>query len=77
MKSQAQWEKFKEQLDATLSMIVGAQGVTLDYVICEEENIIFDKAILYDEAIIQAVPLTGPDFSIDAKMVHQIVLNNV
>ena len=77
LKSQAQWEKFKEELDATLSMIVGAQGVTLNYVIREDETPVFDETIDYDEAIIQAVPLTGPDFALDAKTVHRIVLHNV
>ena len=58
-------------------MIVAAQGVTLNYVIREDEAPNFDETIDYDEAIIQAVPLIGRDFDIDTKTVHQIVLNNV
>lgn len=33
LKSQAQWEKFNEELPSTLLMIVGAQGVALNHVI--------------------------------------------
>ena len=33
LKGQSQWNKFIEELESTLSMIVGSQGVTLEYVI--------------------------------------------
>ena len=73
LKSQSQWEKFKEELEATLSMIIGAQGVTLNYVIREDEGSVFVDDEDYETAIIQAVRLTGPKFALDAKTVHHIV----
>ena len=77
LKSQAQYEKFSEELESTLSMIVGSQGVPLIYVIREEEAASFDDTIPYEEAIIQAVPLSGDKFNIDKRTVHQLVMNNV
>ena len=55
LKSQSQWEKFSEELEATLSLIVGSQGVTLNYVIREEDVSNYDDTIPYEEAIINAV----------------------
>ena len=59
LKCQDQWEKFNEELDTTFSMIIGVQGVSLNYVIREDKTPNFDATVLYEEAIIQSVALTG------------------
>ena len=40
-------------------MIIGVQGVSLNYVIREDKTPNFDATVLYEEAIIQSVALTG------------------
>jgi len=77
LKTQSQWEKFVEELESTLGMIVGVKGVPLTYVIREIEEPEFVEELDYDEAIINAVELTGEEYKIDAKTVHQIILRNV
>eukprot|EP00546_Thalassionema_frauenfeldii_P004541 CAMPEP_0178917842 /NCGR_PEP_ID=MMETSP0786-20121207/13484_1 /TAXON_ID=186022 /ORGANISM="Thalassionema frauenfeldii, Strain CCMP 1798" /LENGTH=274 /DNA_ID=CAMNT_0020591463 /DNA_START=123 /DNA_END=948 /DNA_ORIENTATION=+ len=77
LKSQAQWEKFNEELLATLNMIIGAQGAPIVYVIREEEKANFDQILDYEDALIQALILEGPEFKVDARTVHQIILKNV
>ena len=77
LKNQSQWEKFHEELQMTLSSIIGAVGAPITYVIREEEEAVFDEEVPYDEAIIQAVRLDGEDYKIDAQLVHQIILRNV
>ena len=77
LKTQAQWEKFSEELEATLSMIVGVCGAPLSYVIRADEQPNFDFDISYDEAVVQAVPLEGDEFRLDARTVHQLIISNV
>ena len=77
LKSQNQWEKFMEELESTLNMIIGSQGVPIIYVIREEEASQFDPTIPFEDAIIQAVAVDNAQFKIDARTVHQIILNNV
>ena len=36
LKSQSQYEKFKEELESTLALIIGSQGVPISYVIRED-----------------------------------------
>jgi len=57
LKSQAQWEKFNEELLSTLTMIIGAQRTPIVYVVREDEASNFDEDIDYEDAIIQAVAL--------------------
>ena len=79
LKSQSQWEKFSEELEATLSLIVGSQGVTLNYVIREEDVSNYDDTIPYEEAIINAVSVDNNNakFKVDARTVHQLILLNI
>ena len=77
LKSQSQWEKFNEELEATLSLIIGSQGVTINYVICQDEVPDFDPAVPFKQALIQAVTLDGPKYQIDARTVHWLILHNV
>ena len=77
LKSQAQWEKFNEELETTLCMIIGACGVPLSYVIREDEVSQFDHDLPYDESVIQAASLEGDEFRIDTRTVHQLILSNV
>jgi len=77
LKGQSQWKKFMEELSSNLAMIVGVQGVPLNYIIRKDVVPHFDPSIPYDEAIIQGVAMDGPAFKIDARTVHQIILRNV
>ena len=77
LKNQSQWEKFYEELISTLSLIIGSQGVTLNYVVRDIDTSTFDVSVTYDEAIIQAVAVNGPRFLVDARTVHQIIINNI
>ena len=77
LKAQVQWEKFNDELESTLSMIIGVTGVPLSYVIREEAAPSFDPAVSYDTSVIQAVALTGDSFRLDARTVHQLILLNV
>jgi len=66
------------QVDSRVSEIrnltVGVRGVSLSYVIREDVQSRFDPDIPYDEAVIQGVPMYGPEFKIDSRTVHQIIL---
>ncbi len=77
LKSQAQYEKFAEELNSTLTMIIGCQGIPLTYVIREEEKPSIDKDLPFHKIVILAATLKGPKFEIDARTVHQIILQNV
>ena len=77
LKSQAQWEKFSKELESTLAMIIGSQGLPISYVIRTDNGPNFNEDIPYNEAAMDAVPVTGPKFKVDARTVHQIILNNV
>ena len=77
LKSQAQFERFSDELESTLEMIIGSQGAPLSYVIRENEMASYDDSLPYAEAIIEAVPLSGDKFRLDAKTVHQLILKNV
>ena len=77
LKSAAQWEKWNEELNATLCQIIGVRGVPLSYIVRETEAPAFDAAVPYDEAVTQAMTLTGVEFSQDARTVHKIILKNV
>ena len=77
LKSQSQWEKFSEELESTLAMIIGAKGVPILYVIRENDTPVFDPTLPYEVAVSQAVELNGEEYDIDAKTVHKIILQNV
>ena len=77
LKTQSQWEKFMQELESTLGMIIGSNGVPLSYIIRTNEAAEYDEGLDFDEAVINAVGLEGEDFKIDARTVHQIILRNV
>lgn len=57
-------------------MIIGTKGVPLNYVKVNEVAV-FDENGPYKTAIIGAVTLQGPNFSIEARTVHRLMLHNV
>ena len=59
LKSALQWEKWAEEWNTNLCQIVGVRGVPLTYVIREEDVPTFDASQPYDEAVINAMTLTG------------------
>ena len=58
-------------------MIIGVCGAPLSYVIRTDEEPNFDFDISYNEVVIQAVPLDGNEFRLDARSVHQLIISNV
>ena len=77
LKSALQWEKWAEELNTNLCQIIGVRGVPLTYVIREEDVPTFDASQPYDEAVINAMTLTGQEFQQDARTVHKIIMKNV
>ena len=77
LKSQGRYEKFEEELQSTLSNIVGCKGVPLDYMIRENDEPNYDPSILHEDNVIDAVTMTGESYKNDARLVHQIILRNV
>ena len=77
LKSQGHYEKFEEELQSTLSNIIGSKGVTLTYVIREDSVPHYDPEIPYDEKIINAMAMTRESYKNDGRLVHQIILRNV
>ena len=67
LKGALQWEKWHEELNTTLSQIIGVQGVPLTYIISMTNAANFDKTIPYEEAVIAAMTLTGQEFLQDAR----------
>ena len=74
LKSQGYYEKFEEELQSTLSNIVGSKGVPLNYMIRESDNPNRDPSILHEDNIIDAVTMTGKSYKNDARLVHQTIL---
>ncbi len=77
LKSQAQFERFSDELESTLAMIIGSQGVPISYVIRKDDMAMYDDKLPYHKAVINAVPLYGSKYELDAKTVHQLILKNV
>ena len=77
LKSAAQWEKWIEELESTLCQIIGVRGVLLSYVIRESDASTFDTTVTYEEAVTEAMSLTGVEFTNDARTVHKIILKNI
>ena len=77
LKSATQWEKWHEELNTTLSQIIGVRGVPLTYTIRVTDAANFDETIPYEEAVIAAMTLTGQEFLQDARVVHKIILKNI
>lgn len=69
--------KFHEELEATLSMIMGCQGVALNCITGENNAPVCNDNIEFEENAISEIDLTGPKCNIDARTVHQITLNDV
>ena len=60
LKNQAQFEKFQEELESTLSMIIGSQGITLSYVISDKEEGVDRHDLPFHDNVIMAAALTAP-----------------
>ena len=58
-------------------MIVVVQNVPLSYVVRKDPKPHWDPTIPYEDAIIQGVLMEGPNFIIDKRTGHQIILRNV
>ena len=77
LKSAVQWEKWYEELQATLGQIIGVRGVPLSYVIRETETPSFDPDVDYEDALEQAMTLEGVEYTQDARTVHKLITKNI
>ena len=64
-------------MESTLCQIIGVRGVPLSYVIRESDASTFDTTVTYEEAVTEAMSLTGVEFTHDARTIHKIVLKNI
>ena len=78
LKNSAQWERWKVELYSTLGSIIGAKGVPLTYVIREADAAAIDiDGATWDKKFMDAIELSGPEYTIDRQIVHAIILRNV
>ena len=77
LKNSAQWERWKVELKTTLSSVIGVKGVPLVYVIRENDTPRENANYTWDQKYELSVELNGPEYNIDKKTVHQIILRNV
>ena len=77
LKSTVQWEKWYEELQATLGQIIGVRGVPLSYLIREDETPNFDPDVDYEDALDQAMTLEGAEYTQDARTVHKLITKNI
>ena len=77
LKSTVQWEKWYEELQATLGQIIGVRGVPLSYLIREDETPNFDPDVDYEDALDQAMTLEGVEYTQDARTVHKLITKNI
>ena len=64
-------------LEKNLKMIVGAQGITLSYVIRENDSPDQTERDNWEEKAVLSVPLNGILYNQDNLMVHNIILRNI
>ena len=77
LKSTAQWEKWNEELESTLSQIIGVRGVPLSYVIRENDDPEFEPDVPFDDTVVNAITLEGIEYKQDARTVHKIIAKNI
>ena len=77
LKNSSQWDRWSIELKSVLSSIIGAKGIPLTYVIRENEDPGDDSDLNWTEKFEANSSLEGPEYDIDVKTVHQIILRNV
>ena len=60
-----------------MCQIIGVRGVPLSYVIRESDASTIDTTVTYEEAVTEAMSLTGVDFMHDARTVYKIIRKNI
>jgi hypothetical protein len=74
--SEKDWENWEVQFENQLSILIGSRGVSLLYVIREEEepepNAEYEN---FEQECIARCPLVGPKFESDSKTVHQLIVS--
>ena len=63
-------------MKTTLSSVIGAKGVPLVYVIRENDTPRENANYTWDQKYELSVELNGPEYNIDKRTVHQIILRN-
>ena len=77
LESEIQWERWEIELLGNLEIIVGANGISISYVI--RQNYISDHSdqLTWGEKAILAAPHTGNEYKLDALAVHNIITRNI
>jgi hypothetical protein len=77
LKDEKQWERWELELQTTLSNIIGALGISLDYVIRAQKEPIIDGNLSWDKMAVLAAPHSGPEYQVDRRTVHGIIMRNI
>ena len=77
LETASQWERWDIELEGTLKMIIGANGVPLSYVIRPNDAPDLSPQATWGERAKLAAPHTGNKFKMDALAVHNIITRNI
>lgn len=77
LKDEKQWERWELELQTNLSNIIGALGISLDYVIRAQKEPIIDGNLSWDKMAVLAAPHSGPEYQVDRRTVHGIIMRNI
>lgn len=72
-----QWERWEIELESTLRMIIGANGIALNYVTRENDEPDRSPQDSWEEQARLSAPHTGAKFKTDALTVHNIITRNI
>ena len=76
-KSEIQWEIWEIDIIGHLEMVVGANGIALSYVICQNSILSHSHELMWDEKSRLSAPHTGNKYNLDAQHHHTQNLGNL
>ena len=77
LEATGQWDRWVVELGSNLKMIVGAQGITLSYVIRENNSPDHTERDTWEEKAVLEVPLTTRLYNQDNLTVQNTILRNI
>ena len=77
LESAYQWERWLIELQSTLKIIIGAKGITLDYIIRQNDMPYLSDQANWEERARFAAPHAGNTCRLYALAVHGVILRNI
>lgn len=77
LKNRSQWERWSVELKSTLNSIIGSKGIPISYVIRENQDAELDGHATWELKAYHGANLAGPQYRMDCKLVHQIIIRNI